>query len=155
VLPLDGFHQSRSLRRLRRRAVYRVTRDQACAAVIAGCAERVEGTWITPAVRRAYVRLHALGWVHSVEVWRDATLVGGLYGVAVGGFFAAESKFHRAPDASKVALAELVDWLSQRGFRLLDVQLATDHLRSLGVIEIARREYLRRLPDALATETSF
>src|SRR5690606_14494718 len=81
VLPLDGFHESRSLRRVRRRNAFRVTRDEACAAVIAGCADRPEGTWITPALRRAYVRLHALGWVHSVEVWHDATLVGGLYGV--------------------------------------------------------------------------
>jgi leucyl/phenylalanyl-tRNA---protein transferase len=155
VLPLDGFRESRSLHRRRRRGTYRVTRDEACAAVIAGCADRVEGTWITPAVRRAYVRLHALGWVHSVEVWQEATLVGGLYGIAIGGFFAAESKFHRAPDASKVALAELVAWLAERGFRLLDVQLATDHLRSLGVIEISRREYLRRLADALAADVAF
>src|SRR5689334_23302741 len=113
VLPLDGFHASRSLRRLRRRGAYHVTRDQACSAVIAGCADRAEGTWITPAMRRAYERLHGLGWVHSVEVWRDAVLVGGVYGVAIGGFFAAESKFHRAPDASKVALAELVEWLKE------------------------------------------
>jgi leucyl/phenylalanyl-tRNA--protein transferase len=155
VLPLDGFHESRSLRRLRRRGVYRVTRDQALAQVIAGCAERAEGTWITPAMRRAYERLHALGWVHSVEVWQGATLVGGLYGVAIGGLFAAESKFHRASDASKVALAALVEWLAARRFHLLDVQLATDHLRTLGVIEIPRDEYLRRLPAALAVETSF
>lgn len=155
VLPLDGFHESRSLRRVRRRGTYRVTRDQDCAGVMAGCADRDEGTWITPAIRRAYSRLHALGWVHSVEVWRDEVLVGGLYGIAIGGFFAAESKFHRAPDASKVALAELVAWLAERGFRLLDVQLATDHLRSLGVVEIPRREYLRRLPDALAVDASF
>jgi leucyl/phenylalanyl-tRNA--protein transferase len=155
VLPLDGFHESRSLRRLRRRGIYSVTRNQACAAVVAGCADRNEGTWITPAIRRAYGRLHALGWVHSVEVWEGSALVGGLYGVAIGGFFAAESKFHRAPDASKVALVELVEWLAHRGFRLLDVQLATDHLRRLGVVEIARPEYLRRLSDALAVDASF
>jgi leucyl/phenylalanyl-tRNA---protein transferase len=155
VLPLDGFHESRSLRRLRRRGVYRVTRDEACAAVVDGCADRDEGTWVTPAIRRAYARLHALGWVHSVEVWEGATLVGGLYGVAIGGFFAAESKFHRAPNASKVALAVLVEWLAERRFRLLDVQLATDHLRTLGVVEISRREYLRRLEEALAVDTSF
>jgi leucyl/phenylalanyl-tRNA--protein transferase len=155
VLPLDGFHESRSLRRVWRRGIYRVTRNQACAAVIAGCAERVEGTWITPAMRRAYERLHALGWVHSVEAWQGSTLVGGVYGVAIGGLFAAESKFHRAPDASKVALAALVDWLVERRFHLLDVQLATDHLRTLGVIEVPRLEYLRRLPDALAAHASF
>lgn len=155
VLPLDAFHESRSLRRTRRRQVYQVTRDRACAAVIAGCADRAEGTWITPAIRRAYERLHALGWVHSVEAWDGSTLVGGVYGIAIGGFFAAESKFHRAPDASKVALAGLVDWLAARRFQLLDVQLATDHLRTLGVIEISREEYLRRLPAALAADTFF
>jgi leucyl/phenylalanyl-tRNA--protein transferase len=154
ILPLGGFHASRSLRRLQRRRVYRVTRDEACAAVIAGCGERAEGTWITPAMRRAYERLHRLGWVHSVEVWDGGGLVGGVYGVAIGGFFAAESKFHRAPNASKVALAELVAWLSERGFELLDVQLATDHLRSLGVIEISRAEYLRRLTSAIAVTTT-
>lgn len=155
VLPLDAFHESRSLRRVRRRGIYRITRDRACAAVIAGCADRAEGTWITPAMRRAYERLHALGWVHSVEAWQGSTLVGGVYGVAIGGLFAAESKFHRAPNASKVALAALVDWLAARRFHLLDVQLATDHLHTLGVIEIPREEYLRRLPAALAADTSF
>jgi leucyl/phenylalanyl-tRNA--protein transferase len=149
VLPLDGFHESRSLRRVRRGGVYRVSRNEACAAVIAGCADRAEGTWITPEMRRAYERLHGLGWVRSVEVWRGSALVGGVYGVAIGGFFAAESKFHRAPNASKVALAELVAWLAADGFQLLDVQLATDHLRSLGVVEITRKEYLRRLAAAV------
>ncbi len=155
VMPLDAFHESRSLGRLRRRGVYRVTRDRACAAVIAGCADRAEGTWITPAMRRAYERLHALGWVHSVETWHGDELVGGLYGVAIGGFFAAESKFHRAHDASKVALAALVEWLHERRFRLLDVQLSTDHLRSLGVVDVSRQEYLRMLRAALNTHVSF
>jgi len=154
ILPLDGFHVSRSLARLRRRGTYRVTRDRACADVIGGCGERAEGTWITTGMRRAYERLHQLGWVHSVEVWQGDALVGGVYGVAIGRFFAAESKFHRAPNASKVALAELVDWLGSEGFRLLDVQLATDHLRSLGVIEISRTEYLARLADALDVSVS-
>jgi leucyl/phenylalanyl-tRNA--protein transferase len=153
ILPLDGFHASRSLRRLMRRGVYRVSRDEACSAVISGCATRAEGTWITAAMRRAYERLHALGWVHSVEVWDGGDLVGGVYGVAIGGFFAAESKFHRAPNASKIALAALVAWLRERGFQLLDVQLATDHLRTLGVVEITRAEYLRRLASALAVAT--
>jgi leucyl/phenylalanyl-tRNA--protein transferase len=155
VLPLDAFHESRSLRRVRRRGRYRVTRDRACSAVIAGCADRAEGTWITPAMRDAYEGLHALGWVHSVEVWDGSMLAGGVYGIAIGGFFAAESKFHRSPDASKVALAGLVDWLRARCFQLLDVQLATDHLRTLGAIEIPRVEYLRRLPGAIAVDTTF
>ncbi len=154
ILPLDAFHESRSLRRLRRRGVFRVTRDEACSAVIAGCADRTEGTWITPAMRRAYEHLHALGWVHSVEVWEGARLVGGVYGVAIGGLFAAESKFHRVPDASKVALAELVEWLGGQRFALLDVQLATDHLRTLGVVEIPRSTYLERLGAALAVDRS-
>lgn len=155
VLPLDAFHESRSLRRVRRRGLYRVTRDRACGDVIAGCAERSEGTWITPAMRRAYERLHAMGWVHSVEAWRGDDLVGGVYGVAIGGLFAAESKFHRATDASKIALAGLVEWLVERGFGLLDVQLPTDHLRSLGVVEIPRREYLRRLRAARSLDVTF
>jgi len=151
ILPLDGFHVSRSLARRRRRGRYRATHDHDFAGVINGCADRTEGTWITPAMRRAYERLHALGWAHSVEVWEGDALVGGVYGVAIGRFFAAESKFHRAPDASKVALAELVEWLRGERFELLDVQLATVHLRSLGVIEIPRTEYLRRLAAAIAT----
>ncbi len=155
VLPLDAFHESRSLRRTRRCSRFRVTRDQACSAVIAGCAERPEGSWITAEMQRAYERLHVLGWVHSVETWHDDRLVGGVYGVAIGGFFAAESKFHRMSDASKVALAALVEWLGARAFQLLDVQLPTDHLRSLGVVEIPRREYLRLLPAAVAADVSF
>jgi len=153
VMPLDGFHESRSLRRVRRGGVYRVSRNEACADVIAGCGERAEGTWITPEMRRAYERLHGLGWVRSVEVWHGSALVGGVYGVAIGRFFAAESKFHRAPNASKVALAELVAWLAADGFQLLDVQLATDHLRSLGVVEITRTEYLRRLAAAVGSQS--
>lgn len=151
ILPLDGFHASRSLARLRRQGRYRVTRDRDCPGVIAGCADRPEGTWVTPAMRRAYERLHVLGWVHSVEVWDDRlALVGGVYGVAIGRFFAAESMFHRAPNASKIALAELVEWLAAERFELLDVQLATEHLRTLGVVEITRAAYLRRLAAAIA-----
>ena len=118
--------------------------------MIAGCADRVEGTWITPAMARAYGLLHQLGWVHSVEAWDGDALVGGVYGVAVGSLFAAESMFHRARDASKVALAALVERLRAEGFMLLDVQFRTDHLASLGAVEIPRREYLTRLRAALA-----
>jgi leucyl/phenylalanyl-tRNA--protein transferase len=103
----------------------------------------------------AYIGLHRLGWVHSVEVWKEEALVGGLYGVAIGGFFAAESMFHRATDASKVALAELVERLRSRGFELLDVQFRTPHLASLGVVEIPRAEYLQRLDEALRRPASF
>ena len=103
----------------------------------------------------AYEELHRLGWVHSIEVWRESGLVGGLYGVAVGGLFAAESMFHRERDVSKIALGALVRHLTARGFRLLDVQFRTDHLASLGVVEIPREEYLRRLESALHLPVAF
>src|SRR5262249_9725644 len=137
-------------RRCRRSGRFRVTHDLDCAAVIDGCAlDRSDGTWITPAIRTAYLALHDLGWVHSIEVWEADTLVGGVDGVAIGGFFAAESKFHRVRDASKVALAELVAHLRTRGFALLDVQLPTAHLTSLGVTTVARTTYLARLATAV------
>lgn len=146
ILPLDGLHVSRSLRRVRPR--FAVTRDVAFADVMRGCATSHGPTWITPAMFAAYVRLHALGWAHSVEVWRAGALVGGVYGVAVGGLFAAESMFHRVRDASKVALVELVEHLAAQGFSLLDVQLLTPHLASLGAVEISRFAYLARVAAA-------
>jgi leucyl/phenylalanyl-tRNA---protein transferase len=154
ILPLDGFHESRSLRRKRRGGGFRVTIDAAFPAVVEGCAERAEGTWITGELALAYERLHRLGWARSVEVWRDDELAGGLYGVAIGGFFAAESMFHRVTDASKLALAALVEELRAGGFTLLDVQFRTRHLDSLGVVEIRRSEYLARLDAALRRRVS-
>ena len=151
VLPLDGIRVSRSLRASVRR--YDVTIDAAFDDVIAGCAEqpRAHG-WITPAFRSAYSAMHERGLAHSVEVWDGDDLVGGLYGVEIGGLFAGESMFHRARDASKVALVALVDALggesAAREGRLLDVQWATPHLESLGVIAIARGDYLERLAIA-------
>jgi leucyl/phenylalanyl-tRNA--protein transferase len=153
ILPLDRLHVSRSLRRVRRR--FAVTRDTAFADVMRGCATSHGPTWITPAMFAAYVRLHALGWAHSVEVWSEGGLVGGVYGVAVGGLFAAESMFHRVRDASKVALVELVEHLAARGFALLDVQLQTMHLSSLGAVEIARRSYLSRLAAARRADVTW
>lgn len=150
VIPLDGFHESRSLRRARRRRGFRITRDADFAGVLAGCATAHGPTWITPGIRHAYGELHRLGWAHSVEVWLGDALAGGLYGVTVGGLFAAESMFHHAADASKVALVALVEHLAAQGFVLLDVQLRTAHLATLGTVEIPRDEYLRRLADALA-----
>jgi len=155
ILPLDGFHQSRSLKRLRRRGHLTVTADRACPDVIRACGERAEGTWITDQMYDAYVRLHALGWVHSIEVWEDANLVGGVYGVAIGGFYAAESMFHRVNDASKVAVAALVERLAAHGFTLLDVQFQTEHLATLGVVETRRVTYLRHLRDATAVAATF
>jgi leucyl/phenylalanyl-tRNA--protein transferase len=144
---LDGFRVSRSLRRTRRRFEIRV--DTAFTAVMDGCADRRRpGGWITPAVRRAYTRLHDLGWAHSIEAWSDDLLAGGVYGVQVGGLFAAESMFHRETDASKAALAALCERLGDRA--LIDVQWCTPHLASLGASELAREDYLERLAAALA-----
>lgn len=149
VLPLDGLEVSRSLRRSVRR--YRVSIDTAFADVVEACADpdRPHG-WISDDIRAAYVRLHGLGWAHSIEAWDGDRLVGGLYGVAVDGLFAGESMFHTAPDASKVALVALVDLLRADGRtgRLLDVQWSTPHLASLGVVEVERADYLELLEVA-------
>lgn len=150
VLPLDGLRVSRSLARSAREMEIRV--DTAFEDVVAGCADRRRPHgWITPAFSRAYCELHRLGWAHSVEAWRDGELVGGLYGVAIGGLFAGESMFHRATDASKVALMGLVELLNDGRPRVLDVQWRTDHLASLGVVEIEREAYLERLREVLPT----
>jgi leucyl/phenylalanyl-tRNA--protein transferase len=150
VLPLDRLRVSRSTRRARREFEIRV--DTAFADVVTGCAEpsRPSG-WIDDDIAAAYLQLHELGWAHSVEAWRDGQLAGGLYGVAIGGLFAGESMFHRVRDASKVALAALVDLLTDEFAeqRLLDVQWLTPHLASLGAIEVPRAAYLRMLAVAL------
>jgi leucyl/phenylalanyl-tRNA--protein transferase len=149
ILPLSGLVVSRSLRKSCRRFEIRV--DTAFEAVIDGCGDPGrQGRWITPAIRAAYVELHRLGWVHSVEAWSldDGSLAGGLYGVAIGGLFAGESMFHRRTDASKVALIGLVSLLD-RADGLLDVQWRTDHLTTLGVVDIPRSDYLRRVADAV------
>ena len=150
VLPLDGLKVSRSLRQSVRRMEVRV--DTAFDDVIAACADpRRDSGWIDKDVIEAYTRLHELGWAHSVEAWQDGELVGGLYGIATGGLFAGESMFHRARDASKVALVGLVDLLRDEYVdrRVLDVQWSTPHLASLGVVEVARPTYLRMLRRAL------
>lgn len=150
VLPLDGLRVSRSLRRSARDFEIRV--DTAFDEVMAQCgrAERPDG-WITPEIRAAYRRLHHLGWAHSVEAWRDGRLVGGLYGVSIGGLFAGESMFHLERDASKVALLGLVGLLSDEHVadRLLDVQWLTPHLETLGVVERHRATYLASLARAV------
>jgi leucyl/phenylalanyl-tRNA---protein transferase len=146
VWPVGTVHRSRSLRRRMRTAGFETTTDTAFPAVVAACADRPgEGTWITPAMAEAYAVLHEQGHAHSVEVWRDDRLVGGLYGVAVGGVFTGESMFHRVPDASKVALVALDDHLVRRGFTLIDAQLPTDHLARMGAVPIPRRTYLQVL----------
>jgi len=150
VVPLDGLRVSRSLRRSVREFELRV--DTAFDEVVAGCAEPTrDAGWITDEVASAYGELHRLGWAHSVETWQDGELVGGLYGVAIGGLFAGESMFHRVRDASKVALVELVGLLREDGAadRLLDVQWVTPHLATLGAVELPRATYLGRLRRAL------
>ncbi len=150
VLPLGGLRVSRSLRQSARHLEIRV--DTAFDDVVRACADpRRDGSWIDEEIVEAYTRLHDLGWAHSVESWRDGRLVGGLYGVAVGGLFAGESMFHRVRDASKVALVGLVDLLSDEHAhrRVLDVQWSTDHLASLGVVTVARPAYARMLADAV------
>ncbi len=149
ILPLDGLRVSRSLRRSCQR--YTVTLDADFSGVISACSDlRRPGAWIDDPVRAAYIRLHEMGWAHSIEAWdSDGRLAGGLYGVAIAGLFAGESMFHHQTDASKVALVGLVDLLVDAGTVLLDVQWATDHLRSLGVVEIPRKAYLARLGDAI------
>lgn len=157
IIPLDGLHVSRTLRRSCRDFEVRV--DTAFEHVMKGCADpkRPHG-WIDRSFVKAYTELHELGWAHSVETWqvddagRDA-LVGGLYGVAIGGLFAAESKFHRVRDASKVAVVALVDLMHSGGGQLLDVQWTTDHLRTLGAIDVPREEYLALVADAITAPT--
>ena len=155
ILPLDGFHVSRSLARTIKRAAFEIRVDTDFEGVMRGCADRPEGTWISERFVEVYAALHRAGKAHSVEAWREGRLVGGTYGLALGGAFMAESMFHRETDASKVALGALVARLREHGFILLDVQYVTPHLESLGAVEITRREYERRLAEALRLDCRF
>lgn len=158
VLELGDLHVSRSLAKLIRQQKHEVTINRDFPAVIRGCAEPAEGrmsTWITPDLERAYIALHEAGQAHSVEVWREGRLVGGLYGVSIGGAFAGESMFSRESSASKIALVHLVERLKARGYLLLDTQTATEHLRGMGVIEVPRKLYLQRLESALRVRCTF
>ena len=155
IIPLDGFHVSLSLARTIKRATFEIRVDTDFESVMRGCADRPEGTWISERFVEVYAALHQAGKAHSVEAWREGRLVGGTYGVALGGAFMAESMFHIETDASKVALAALVSRLRKQGFILLDVQYVTPHLESLGAVEIARREYERRLAEALRLDCRF
>jgi leucyl/phenylalanyl-tRNA---protein transferase len=156
IFELDGLYISRRLARTLRSGRFQVTINQAFGGVIRGCAEaRAEGTWITPEMIEAYETLHHRGHAHSVEVWEAGELAGGLYGVAIGGLFAGESMFTRRRDASKVALAHVVERLQQRSFQLFDIQLLSAHTASLGAVEIPRKDYLERLRQALAHSPRF
>jgi leucyl/phenylalanyl-tRNA--protein transferase len=149
VIPLDGLRVTRSLRQSVKR--YEIRVDTVFGAVIDACGDpRRPGRWINQEIKAAYGRLHDLGWVHSVEAWsEDGTLAGGLYGVSIGGFFAGESMFHLQRDASKVALVGLVEILRRGGATLLDVQWTTDHLCTMGAVDLDRHEYLRQLVVAI------
>ena len=155
IIELDAFAVSRSLRAVVRRGLFALKVDTAFEEVIDACADRGNGTWISSEIRAAYIELHRLGFAHSVESWSDDSLAGGLYGVGLGGAFFGESMFHRATDASKVALVGLVERMKDRGFELLDVQFMTEHLRQFGAVEIPRREYERRLHKAIRKPCDF
>lgn len=158
IIPLDAFHVSHSLRKLLRNHPWSIRTDTDFAAVIEGCAtagaER-DSTWINPAIRRLYGQLFERGVCHTVEIWDGEDLVGGLYGLSIGAAFFGESMFHRVSGASKVALAHLVDRLNAGGYRLLDTQFLTDHLKTFGGIEIAREDYELRLAEALTHNGDF
>lgn len=158
ILTFEDFHVSRRLDRTLRGGRFEVTLDTDFAGVVRGCAtaaDRCGATWITPAMHNAYLRLFQRGTAHSVETWYEGRLAGGVYGVAIGGMFAAESMFYRVRDASKVALVHLVRHLQARGFRLLDIQQLTPHLQRFGAKEIAREQFLARLRAALPLPVTF
>ncbi|MEX0306074.1 MAG: leucyl/phenylalanyl-tRNA--protein transferase [Ruegeria sp.] len=154
VFPLDGFHISRSLARRIRTCGFTVSINQDFVGVVDGCADRSD-TWINPELRRLYQELHRTGRAHSLEVWEGTSLIGGVYGVVLGAAFFGESMFSRRTDASKIALAYLVDRLRQTGFTLFDTQFLTAHLASLGAIEIPRAVYHGELKQALEIEAEF
>jgi len=156
VLPLDAFHVPARLARVIRRETFEIRVDTAFPEVMRACADRPgEGTWINDEIFESFVELHRRGMAHSVEAWLGNVLAGGLYGVHLGRAFFGESMFHRVTDASKVALAALVDRLRLHGFTLLDIQWTTPHLERFGAIEVSRKEYLRRLRDAVDGDAEF
>lgn len=158
VLPIGGLHVSRSLARSLGKKSWRFSLDAAFEDVVRACAEPAPGrteTWIEEPMIRAYIALHKAGYAHSLEVWEDDVIVGGIYGVALGGFFAGESMFHRVSDASKVALVILMEILRSRGFLLFDTQVASPLTRSMGAVDIPRTEYLALLQEALQADASW
>ena len=160
IIPLERFHASARLRRVVRQGAFRIAIDSAFDRVIRACAETDRGpddagTWISAEIVDSYCALHDLGYAHSVEAWQEDQLVGGLYGVALGGAFFGESMFHRVTDASKVVLVALVERLRARGFALLDTQWVTPHLEQFGAVEISRSDYMRMLETSLKVEASF
>jgi leucyl/phenylalanyl-tRNA---protein transferase len=160
IIPLESFHVPARLARVLRNGRFQIEIDRDFEAVIRACAEADRddedaGTWIDDEIMESYCALHRAGLAHSVEAWQGGRLAGGVYGVAIGGAFFGESMFHHVTDASKVALAALVDRLRTRGYRLLDVQWVTPHLERFGAIEIPRRRYLKLLEEALTLDVEF
>jgi leucyl/phenylalanyl-tRNA--protein transferase len=154
ILPLEDFHVPHALRGLLRKKIFETKIDTAFSDVIEACAAR-EDTWINREIIESYIRLHEVGYAHSVEAWTNGQLAGGLYGVAIGGAFFGESMFHRVTDASKIALVALVEYLRVRKFALLDTQWLTPHLQQFGGIEISRNHYLRLLQRAAELPRKF
>jgi leucyl/phenylalanyl-tRNA--protein transferase len=158
IIELDRLHVSRRLARTCRSGKFHLTSDRDFVGVIEGCATacgRKHHTWITREMKAAYIRMHELGYAHSIEAWHKGVLVGGTYGVALGGLFAAESMFYRMSDASKVALVKLVEHLRHRGYQLLDIQMLTPHTQRMGAVEIPRSVYLRRVAAAVRLPVTF
>lgn len=158
IFELDRFHMSRSLACVVRRGLFRTTIDRTFRHVMEGCAASAPGrrsTWISPEFIEAYTQLHQKGHAHSLECWQGRQLVGGIYGVTIGGFFAGESMFHRVSNASKVALFHLIEHLRERGFMLFDIQMLTPITAQLGGVTITREEYLRRLREAISKPVAF
>lgn len=152
ILPLNDFHVSRSLRKAIKQKPFAITRNTAFSKVVAMCAESAPdrpSTWINSTIRTLYDQLHAMGHAHSVEAWQGDRLVGGLYGVSLGAAFFGESMFSRETNASKICLVHLVDHLNERGFRLLDTQFTTEHLKTFGAIDVPKKQYLIMLKDAI------
>ncbi|MEL6575928.1 MAG: leucyl/phenylalanyl-tRNA--protein transferase [Pseudomonadota bacterium] len=154
ILPLDGFHLSRSLKKRLKRDDYELRTNTAFDAVLDACADRSE-TWINPQIANLYTALHRMGRAHSVEVWMNGRLAGGLYGVCLGGAFFGESMFSHVRDGSKIALAHLVARLRRGGFLLLDTQFTTEHLESLGAVTVSRQTYRALLDEALGLDARF
>lgn len=157
IVPLDRFHAPRRLRRIVRQGRFEVSENRAFREVIVACGSRTDpaGNWIDEEIVESYTALHAAGFAHSIETWRDGSLVGGLYGVSLRGAFFGESMFHLVTDASKVALCALVERLRAHGYVLLDIQWLTPHLERLGAIEVPRRRYLELLEDAMQEDCLF
>lgn len=156
ILEFDNLYISKRLARTLRTNKFQVTFDQDFDAVVKGCTYRPEeGTWITPEVAKAYGEFHRRGYAHSVEVWQQGVLVGGLYGVAIGGLFAGESMFSTVSDASKIALVALVSRLKQKGYQLFDLQIINEHTSMMGASEISRDDYLARVKSAIKKDICF